>query len=90
MISPLKESLYKEIQNYPGVIFCCWHDVSLVFLMFCLKPMEESNLFAKFDILWVTRLLRASNLASSLSIFENSRMSLLLCLSLGVHWGVEV
>ena len=38
---------------------------------------RESNLFAKLDTSRVTRLLRASNLASNSSVFENGSVSLL-------------
>ena len=44
----------------------------------------DSNLFVKLDISRVTRLLRASNLASSSSIFERCSVSLLSHLSLEV------
>ena len=87
----MKKCPYKETQKYPGVICCCQHQVSLEFLMFGLKPMKESNLFAKLDISGVKRFLRASNFTSSSLGFEKCSVSLISGLSLEMPiwiWGV--
>ena len=50
--------------------------------MFGLKPMKESNLFAKLDISGVKRFLTASSFTSSSLGFEKCSVSLISGLSL--------